>query len=88
MSLHPIDEFGWNIDESGFYNPVRCKIPPAPESITNLIKCGCKTGCSKNCSCRKHRIACSELCDCTKSYCENPHNKIEHDAFDDGEDIM
>ena len=84
MILPPIEEFGWETDQDCSIIPKRCKLPPAPESITNLVKCGCKTGCIRNCSCGRHNIACTELCHCSQSFCQNPFNKLfDDDAFDD-----
>ena len=88
MCLPSIEDFGWEKDNQGFISPLHCRIPPAPESVINLIKCGCGTGCSRNCSCRKNRIACTELCTCFQSSCNNPHNKIDDDAFIDTDEII
>ena len=82
MILPPIEEFGWETDQDGPIIPKRCKLPPAPESITNLVICGCKTGSIRNCGCCRHNIACTELCHCSQSFCQNPFNKLfDDDAF-------
>ena len=65
MCLPSIEDFGWEKDNQAFISPLRCRIPPAPESVINLIKC------------------CTELCTCFQSSCNNPHNKIDGDAFID-----
>ena len=86
MCLPPVEEFGWSIDGNGFFDPLRCNLPPAPQAITNLVKCGCKTGCPINCKCRSNKIGCTELCHCSKSSCRNMYNII--DAFDgENEDV-
>jgi hypothetical protein len=56
--------FGWKVDENEIV-PITTKDPPAPESITCLIKCGCqKTKCTSHCSYRAQNMNCSEMCMC------------------------
>ena len=83
--LPPVEEFGWSIIENRFFDPLQCKVPPATQANTNLVKCDCKTGCPMNCKCRSNKIGCIELWHCIKSSCRNVYNKIDDDAFD-GED--
>ena len=56
------------------------------KDVINLVKCGRRTGCSRNCSCRRNKISCTELCKCFQSSCNNSHNRIEDDVFVDNED--
>lgn len=57
-------EYGWEVDGSRLV-PVTTRDPPAPATITQLTKCGCKkTGCTSRCSCRSLNINCSEMCLC------------------------
>ena len=49
--LPSIEENGWNLLESGCYIPVKCSVLPAPKTVLELIKCGCKVGCKGRCSC-------------------------------------
>ena len=65
--------------------PLRCTKPPAPDAVINLVKCGCKTGCVRNCSCKKNGISCTELCKCFDDGCLNEHTKVtlENDSSDD-----
>jgi len=48
--------------EEGISAPIQCVNPPAPEAVINLVKCGCKKGCTGWCSC-KNNIPCTEVCD-------------------------
>ena len=51
-------------------------VSPAPESVLNMIKCGCSssTPCSTSrCSCYAARLSCSVFCSCHgDSNCKNP----------------
>ena len=61
------------------FEPVMIENPPAPDSILELISCGCKTGCQTDrCHCRKNELLCTEMCRC-KDF-ENPD--IEFDKPD------
>ena len=64
---------GW--DES--LTPVLTDELPAPEFSLELTVCKCKkTNCANNqCSCRKHKLACTEACQC--SNCENEELSFE-----------
>ncbi|KAK7091577.1 hypothetical protein V1264_009241 [Littorina saxatilis] len=43
--------------------PVHTDIPPAPEELMNIIRCGCTTDCSsQRCSCRKVGLSCTTAC--------------------------
>ena len=74
--------FGWETGKSGRLIPIRCKMPPAPEAVINLIKCGCR-GSTRNCSCRKNKLSCTEICNCLESGCNNEFTKILADALVD-----
>ena len=39
-------------------------IPPVLKSCSELVKCGCKTGCRGRCKCKKSELACTELYNC------------------------
>ena len=78
-------DFGWETGVSGRLIPIRCKMPPAPEAITNLIKCGYR-GCTRNCSCRKNKLSCTEICNCFASGCNNEFTKLPDDALVDDDD--
>ena len=79
--------FGWEFDMSTHhYAPVRCLNPPAPTSVMNLVKCGCKRGCKGKCSCQKNNIPCTEVCNCVNFNCSNqakPDDLVMEDTDDD-----
>ena len=82
--------YGWQQFEDE-WQPVKTKLPPAPEAIIQLVKCGCsKERCSTNrCQCRKAELRCTDLCACSDSEpCDNVHdeNESEDDSEDDSED--
>ena len=64
-------------------------LPPAPEAIIQLVKCGCiKTRCSTNRrNCRKAELKCTNLCSCADSgdLCDN---QLDTDAEDEEEEEM
>jgi len=62
--LPPATNYGWKEDGGGLV-PVPTRDPPAPTTVTHLIKCGCnKSSCRSHCSCRSQRLNCSEMCMC------------------------
>ena len=70
----PVD-CGWEFDTTRHhYAPVRCLNPPAPAAVMNLVKCGCKRGCKRTCSCRKNNLPCTEVCSCVNFGCHNQTN--------------
>lgn len=71
--------YGWKLlPEEGVYTPIRCVHPPAPDAVINLVKCGCKKGCTGLCSCSKNNLPCTEVCGCLGYSCNNKHNPVEH----------
>ena len=71
LRLTSPEGWGWKKSNSILF-PVGSHKPPAPDSLLNLISCGCKAGCGKACSCWKTRIKCSVLCaDCAGASCTN-----------------
>ena len=66
--LLPLEENGWMLagDE---YVPVRCLYKPAPVTVLELIKCGCKASCKAHCSCKKNNFPGTALCNCHNSDC-------------------
>ena len=57
-------DFSW-IGKDGQLHPEQCTVPPAPEALLVLRKCGCTKGCkNKICSCKKSCLPCTDLCDC------------------------
>ena len=70
-SLNPL-EYGWRIDE-GKLVPLKMTLSPAPVSLLQKVRCGCKIHCdSKRCSCRRHGLECSSACKACKGVsCSN-----------------
>lgn len=69
-------DFSW-IEKDGQLHPEQCTVPPAPEALLVLRKCGCTKGCkNKICSCRKSCLPCTDLCDCEDN-CSNRNNTVE-----------
>ena len=76
---HPKDN-GWEQQEDGKLQPVKCLGKPAPQAVMELVKCGCKGSCQEkpNCSCHKNGLSCTALCKC--SDCGNiPDYRIMHE---------
>ena len=54
---------GWILD--GEYKILWMTLPAAPDSLLEIVKCTCKTGCkTQRCSCTKAQLNCSDLCSC------------------------
>ena len=61
LELMP-EEWGFQL-QRGQLLPVHTDIPPAPEELLNVIRCGCTTDCSSHrCSCRKVSLSCTNAC--------------------------
>ena len=69
-NLPPLEENGWLHVEEG-YVPVQCLYKPAPASVLELVKCGCKASCKGRCSCKKNNLPCTPLCKCHNNDCSN-----------------
>ena len=61
---------GWR-NESDRLIPVLSNEAAAPDCVLELVKCGCGANnqaapmkCTGRCSCKKHNLACTELCQC------------------------
>lgn len=69
--LHP-EDWGWRLRD-GKFQAVLTDIPPAHESIMELIRCNCKTDCkTQRCTCRKNGLDCSSACGvCQGQSCQN-----------------
>ena len=63
--IQPLVGNGWQMDED-IEVPIKCLELPAPQSVLELVKCGCKGRCKGrgNCSCLKNGLSCTELCKC------------------------
>ena len=56
-------DWGWRKDTSG-WQPLWTTLPEASESCYELIRCGCKKGCTRKCKCVKAALKCTALCSC------------------------
>lgn len=77
----------------GEWVPVMTRLPPAPDAVLHLVKCGCaKERCSTNrCQCRKAGLKCTDLCSCIDGEdepCDNVADGDEEgsDENSDGDD--
>ncbi|CAB4019967.1 Hypothetical predicted protein [Paramuricea clavata] len=74
---------GWETISDGTISPKKCLEPPAPESVVELVKCGCRSECSTaRCSCHKNNLPCTPLCKCGDC-----SNASDFDVPDQDEDI-
>ena len=54
-----MEDWGWKITNDQVF-PVATDLPPAPESLLQLIRCKCSSDCSSmRCICRKNGMQCS-----------------------------
>ncbi|MES9882393.1 MAG: hypothetical protein ABW185_16095, partial [Sedimenticola sp.] len=69
-TLPPLE---WCWKQNGTYlEPTDSENPIAPEKLLKLVSCGCKSGCGKQCGCRKLGLHCSSLCSqCFGQTCTN-----------------
>ena len=59
-----VTEYGWDV-EGQVYSPHISDKPPAPLAVLELVKCTCTTSqCITVCSCKKVKMACTEMCRC------------------------
>ncbi len=80
-SLSPL-EWGWQLKENCLV-PTESDNPIAPERLLKMVSCGCKSGCGKQCGCRKLALHCSSLCSqCFRQTCTNI-TQISSDTLDD-----
>lgn len=62
--IPPATDYGWREDGNRLV-PIPTLDPPAPATITQLIRCGCKkSACQSRCSCRSQQLSCTEMCAC------------------------
>ena len=64
--------------------PVMTEKPVAPDNLLKLNSCACKSGCRKNCGCRKLNISCTAMCTaCNRQFCDY----MAFDYFEDNDDL-
>ena len=88
--LPPVTNYGWENDDHGGIRPILCTLPPAPEAILELVKCGCvKSKCTtRRCKCMANQLTCTELCGCwsdEEAMCEN-YGKDDTETDNDNSD--
>ena len=62
-------DWGW-VKREGLYEPHWTTLPQASKICHELISCGCKSGCTKRCKCKKAALQCTGLCVC-EGECES-----------------
>ena len=78
------ENWGWTVRDRVLY-PITTDLPPAPDNILKVVKCGCKGDCaSMRCTCRKNGIECSSACSgCKGLNCTNCSAiEMQHDDDD------
>ena len=60
---------GWTL-ESSLWRPYWTALPDVMSSCQELVRCGCKKGCRRQCSCVKASLCCTALCKCPDE-CDN-----------------
>ena len=84
VNLPPTD-WGWILID-GSHKPILNENDPAPENILHIISCDCKSGCERNCECRRSGLNCSTMCGYCVGYgCENRSQILDED--DDTEEF-
>ena len=79
---------GWSREANGERMPVLTRVSLAPQSILQLVKCGCvKSSCNRRCSCQEHNVQCIELCTCEADpdICTNMDTISDHESDTDDE---
>ena len=78
-----MEDWGWKVTNDQVF-PVATNLPPAPESLLQLIRCNCSSDCSSmRCICRKNGMPCSAACgQCRGSSCTNSSNTVDYESED------
>ena len=79
---------GWTQDADNSFVPTLSFVPPAPQAVVELVRCGCGvSNCSKRCTCRQNNLVCTEMCNCgADEDCANTaqqHSEHEYDSDDE-----
>lgn len=82
-SIPPLVGNGWEVDNDQKLLPVKCNEPPAPISVIELVKCGCRGVCeSGQCSCVKNSLMCTALCKCSDCHNIKDYTCEDNDGSD------
>lgn len=55
-------DWGWSQMDDGSYQPFWATLPEAAKTRQELISCGCKKICQRQCKCKKMNLSCTALC--------------------------
>jgi hypothetical protein len=80
---HPSNN-GWRV-AGGALAVTWTTMPSAPESLSECVRCGCKSTCTGRCSCRNQNQPCTDLCGCGEK-CSNRDLLEESDEDSDAVD--
>ena len=78
-----MEDWGWKFTDNQVF-PVATDLPPAPDSLLQLIRCNCSSDCSTmKCICRKSGMECSPASGkCKGSACTNCSNTLDYESED------
>ena len=78
-----MEDWGWKVTIDQVF-PVATDLPPALESLPQLIRCNCSSDCSSmRCICRKNGMQCSPACgQCKGSSSTNSSNTVDYESED------
>jgi len=81
--------YGWKLVEGKFI-PIPYVGRIAPDSILDLVKCGCAEGtCStERCKCNKAGLACTDMCRCSDNCNNTDRGKFELESGVDNADLF
>lgn len=57
-------DWGWNKKDTGGWDVCWTTLPEAIKACHELLRCGCKKGCRRQCKCVKAALQCTALCHC------------------------
>ena len=78
----PAEDWRWELSE-GRLKPDNADFGPAPQSLLDIVRCTCMTGCGPlRCGCRRQGMPCSSACSRCRGICQNMSNNDVHDNED------
>ena len=60
----------WGWCDAPNWKPLWTTLPEASASSRELLRCGCKQGCTGRCTCKKAALKCTALCQCGGQECD------------------